>query len=239
MRKPGGFTLIELLVVIAIIAVLAAILFPVFAQAREKARAASCLSNCRQLGLAIQMYADDHDAAFPCSCLRSMTMGGDMMSQNMQSWLETTLPYIKSRGLYRCPSDSSPLWNDMELPRQSSYGFNAYFIPIQEPYYGLSQAQIVRPAECVLVTELADTWHEDFFMPMYWGDLPKVANAEMQMMEWDMMQGEPMSLALRRHTEGANYVFAEGHAKWLRFAKTFQQSMGEPPSVDWYDPLKP
>ncbi|HZO91956.1 MAG TPA: DUF1559 domain-containing protein [Chthonomonadaceae bacterium] len=239
MKPRRGFTLIELLVVIAIIAVLAAILFPVFAQAREKARAISCLSNCRQLGLAIQMYATDHDEAFPCSCMIGMSMGTDMTAQNSQSWLDTTLPYIKSRGLYHCPSDNSPLWSSMDTPRQSSYGFNAYFIPIQAPYYGVRMGQINRPAECILVSELADTWQQDFFRPMYWGDPPKIQDADMQMMEWDRMQQEPMSLAIRRHQQGANYVFAEGHAKFQRFSQTFRQTAGSPPSVDWYDPLTP
>src|SRR5436309_1953847 len=173
MRRKG-FTLIELLVVIAIIAILAAILFPVFSQAREKARATSCLSNCRQLGTAITMYADDHDEAYPCSCMT----GTGMMMSNMQSWLDTVLPYIKSQALYRCPSDNSPLWNSMDTPRRSSYGFNAYFIPIQEPYFGMNMAQVARPAECILVTELDDNWSQDFFMPMYWGDPPKVTNAD-------------------------------------------------------------
>ncbi len=238
MTRRSGFTLIELLVVIAIIAILAAILFPVFAQAREKARATMCLSNCRQLGLAIQMYADDHDEAFPCSCMTGMSMDG-MMSSNLQSWLDTVLPYIKSQGLYHCPSDSSPLWTSMDTPRRSSYGFNAYFIPIQEPYFGVRMAQINRPAECILVTELADAWTQDFFMPMYWGDPPKVTNADMQMMEWDMMKQEPISLAIRRHQDGANYVFAEGHAKFQRFNQTFQQASGSPPTRDWYDPMAP
>src|SRR5580692_13126888 len=112
-----AFTLIELLVVIAILAILAAILFPVFSQAREKARATSCLSNCRQLGLAITMYADDHDEAFPCSCMQGM-MG--MNAANMQSWLDTTQPYIKNYSIFRCPSDSSPLWASMSTPRRSS-----------------------------------------------------------------------------------------------------------------------
>jgi prepilin-type N-terminal cleavage/methylation domain-containing protein len=238
-HRKTAFTLIELLVVIAIIAILAAILFPVFSQAREKARTISCLSNCRQLGLAITMYADDHDEAYPCSCMQGM-MGMEMA--NMQSWLDTTQPYIKNWGIFRCPSDSSPLWSTMAsmgTPRRSSYGFNAYFIPVDPPYYGMQMAGINRPAQCILVTELADAWAQDFFEPMYWGNPPKVTDSTMQPMEWNMLTQQPLSTAITRHQQGANYVFAEGHAKFQRFTQTWQQAQGSPPSVDWYDPQTP
>jgi prepilin-type N-terminal cleavage/methylation domain-containing protein len=86
MSRRRAFTLIELLVVIAIIAVLAAILFPVFAQAREKARGLSCLSNCRQTGIALQMYVQDSDETLP---LNSHAAAG-------ASWLITLQPYIKA-----------------------------------------------------------------------------------------------------------------------------------------------
>ena len=96
MRNNKGFTLIELLVVIAIIAILAAILFPVFAQAREKARGASCQSNMKQLATAVLMYVQDYDESYP--------MGIDQNYQN--TWALTTQPYIKSYQVYRCPDDS-------------------------------------------------------------------------------------------------------------------------------------
>src|SRR5215218_8126724 len=113
MRLSGssrqGFTLIELLVVIAIIAILAAILFPVFAQAREKARSASCLSNMRQMGLAIAMYVQDNDEGLPLNTHNSATA----------TWIETLQPYSKNRIMYRCPSDPStnfaPLTASLEV----------------------------------------------------------------------------------------------------------------------------
>src|SRR5215212_2394152 len=147
-RRPG-FTLIELLVVIAIIAILAAILFPVFAQAREKARAVSCLSNCKQLGTATMMYAQDYDEQF---------FGGDWGHRH---WLFLSAPYIKgmpsnftepARNIYVCPSNpllqliSSPtaIWpqpaQSWGLPRRSggqipywaSYAINEH-IPDEWP----------------------------------------------------------------------------------------------------------
>jgi len=100
MRRSTGFTLIELLVVIAIIAILAAILFPVFAQAREKARAASCLSNTKQLGLAMRMYAQDYDEINVGSYSYPNTWG----SCPMFMWMDLLQPYIKNTQIVTCPS---------------------------------------------------------------------------------------------------------------------------------------
>src|SRR5436190_298377 len=106
-RSRSGFTLIELLVVIAIIAILAAILFPVFARAREQARKTACISNVRQLGMASMQYVQDYDecfpprlpnpaagAAYPCKACRTI------------DWRIYPRPYVKNEGLFRCPSDS-------------------------------------------------------------------------------------------------------------------------------------
>jgi prepilin-type N-terminal cleavage/methylation domain-containing protein/prepilin-type processing-associated H-X9-DG protein len=105
-----AFTLIELLVVIAIIAILAAILFPVFAQAREKARTISCASNLRQLGLAMNMYAQDYDESYPYfSWYASTGVGGDGNADNntgFSIWYAAIFPYVKSTAVYACPSDS-------------------------------------------------------------------------------------------------------------------------------------
>lgn len=100
-QHPSGFTLIELLVVIAIIAILAAILFPVFAQAREKARQASCLSNQKQVGLALLMYVQDYDEQFP--------VGSQRASQGIWGlgWAGQTQAYIKNSGVLKCPDDST------------------------------------------------------------------------------------------------------------------------------------
>ncbi len=232
--KRNAFTLIELLVVIAIIAILAAILFPVFAQAREKARSVSCLSNCRQLGMSISMYAQDHDEAYPFGHISD----GDVMG-DAKSWVDTIQPYSKSPLIHHCPSDSSPLWDVPSERRTTSYGLNAYFTPNHPPYFGVRMASVNTPAQCIIVAELTDPVTEDHFMPMMFGNPPKVNDPDGMAEQWDMDRAEPKQVAIRRHQGGANYVFAEGHAKFHRFDQTWRQTTGQPPTVDWYDPEKP
>jgi prepilin-type N-terminal cleavage/methylation domain-containing protein/prepilin-type processing-associated H-X9-DG protein len=123
LRKRRAFTLIELLVVIAIIAILAAILFPVFAQAREKARQASCLSNAKQLGLAYIMYAQDYDETFAPAYSSSRISGVDNLWWG-RGWVFMIQPYIKNVQVFRCPSDSverTTYWQ----PQATSFSPNA------------------------------------------------------------------------------------------------------------------
>jgi prepilin-type N-terminal cleavage/methylation domain-containing protein len=113
--RRRGFTLIELLVVIAIIAILAAILFPVFARAREKARQTSCLANMKQCALGILMYAQDYDETFPRTPDVSQHLVDPKAALNKQGWLywaQMIQPYVKNQQMFACPSDSGvPPWN--------------------------------------------------------------------------------------------------------------------------------
>jgi prepilin-type N-terminal cleavage/methylation domain-containing protein/prepilin-type processing-associated H-X9-DG protein len=134
-RRYRGFTLIELLVVIAIIAILAAILFPVFARAREQARKTRCLANLRQIGTALHMYCQDYDGILPTMAVKPSTEPG------VPVMTEVLHPYTKNREIFRCPSDSdyykteysSYLWtdlfNDQSLDDPSFLGVDLTNVP--------------------------------------------------------------------------------------------------------------
>jgi prepilin-type N-terminal cleavage/methylation domain-containing protein/prepilin-type processing-associated H-X9-DG protein len=119
MQAKRGFTLIELLVVIAIIAILAAILFPVFSQARERARVATCISNARQIGLAVRMYVQDYDETFPIfHAYNSQPPAGQPGHLGVEVSLE---PYTKSPKVFRCPSDVGSPYQQRDVPGTNSY----------------------------------------------------------------------------------------------------------------------
>ncbi|MES2463752.1 MAG: DUF1559 domain-containing protein, partial [Armatimonadota bacterium] len=129
-----AFTLIELLVVIAIIAILAAILFPVFAQAREKARQASCLSNSKQIGLGLTMYSQDYDETLP----RVYT---SVLPQGPRDWKTDIVPLLKNDAIYVCPSKPE---------QQQGYAYNYWFATNT----GKALADIPLPAKQLIVGEV-------------------------------------------------------------------------------------
>ncbi len=137
MRKQAGFTLIELLVVIAIIAILAAILFPVFARAREKARQTSCLSNVKQLVLSINMYTQDYDECLPMSRHRSNP------TYSWAGWNTLVEPYVKNTQVFICPSSDSASVS-YGCPCSDTYSTMMYNA-------GRALAKVERPSETYLI----------------------------------------------------------------------------------------
>lgn len=189
--KRSGFTLIELLVVIAIIAILAAILFPVFSRAREKARQVSCLSNIRQIMTAELMYVGDYDETLPFAASFSPTW---------QCWtyFELLEPYTKNTQIYMCPSDSVGAV-DLRMigAGRYSYGPNTKWVANNTRYvHGV-------PAMGYLSATLADI--------EYPAEMPLLADAGGVAYSDLTSTVEPAG----RHNGGANVGYADGHAKWL------------------------
>jgi prepilin-type N-terminal cleavage/methylation domain-containing protein len=142
-----GFTLIELLVVIAIMAILAAILFPVFSSAREAARTVGCGSNVRQLAAAVLMYSEDHDEVLP-------SMRFDRFGTQLQSWMLDVNPYVKNGAIYRCPSDTDGThdWDGTFADTSISYGYNFMFLNTTP------LAAVNKPSETILLLDSIGTF---------------------------------------------------------------------------------
>jgi prepilin-type N-terminal cleavage/methylation domain-containing protein len=216
MRRRRGFTLIELLVVIAIIAILAAILFPVFAQAREAARKAQCLSNTKQFGTAVMMYVQDYDDYYPLSIYPVVNTTG----VHPFSVYDSIIPYIKNSGIMACPSGPKDMDWDLLLggsggkPETGCFGgalgtsmgnfkyfsYNANYAVFQEgnpnPYFGgggsppLNMAALARVADTAIFSD--GFLMCNFTSPIaYPGKLP-------------------------RHQEGVSCTYADGHSKYQK-----------------------
>jgi len=202
MRK--GFTLIELLVVIAIIAILAAILFPVFAKAREKARQTSCLSNVKELMLAVQMYVQDYDEMLPHGCSYWFAPGGGGAASKVDPamWCTLLQPYIKNEQILVCPSNKQVLTNPWGGTIALSYGASMNYEQFSFPKW-MSLAELPDPSRSVWLLECV-TWYN------YWypGGTTAYAVDEQYHRPW----GTNVEAV---HNDGLNNGFLDGHAKWL------------------------
>ena len=211
MPRWRGFTLIELLVVIAIIAILAAILFPVFAQAREKARAISCLSTTRQLGLALNQYLQDYDETIILNSYGSSSIPGS------SSWPDHLQPYIRNNGVLVCPSSTkvtSGATQDAWLTIQGrlcTYSLNNIY------FSNATWGQIFEKGQANLasiedVTGTLFCADGNKFQAASTGGSKPVVNLTVQPPRIDSSQASFMG----RHMDGMNCVFFDGHSKWLR-----------------------
>jgi|YNPNPStandDraft_1061719.scaffolds.fasta_scaffold15703_3 prepilin-type N-terminal cleavage/methylation domain-containing protein/prepilin-type processing-associated H-X9-DG protein len=218
-KRFQGFTLIELLVVIAIIAILAAILFPVFAQAREKARSASCQSNLKQIGLALQMYLTDYDYTVPCSYFPPC--GGPQAVRN--PWNRHIDPYIKNLKIWECPSQRTAGGRSYALNRSGQWEY-----PISKPVFdgrsvhgfdsivgAMSETAVPAPAETIIVAEWNGccNWSGSWTCVCCCNMCPRAHVSEVA--EWSCGCGN-CSNAPKWHNDGFNYLFYDGHVKWMR-----------------------
>jgi prepilin-type N-terminal cleavage/methylation domain-containing protein/prepilin-type processing-associated H-X9-DG protein len=236
--KKRGFTLIELLVVIAIIAILAAILFPVFARARENARRASCQSNLKQIGLGVMQYTQDYDEKMPG--MFQYKGGG---TSALYWWPDTLQPYVKSYQLFVCPSDSAPLTYDygravaghtypagFPNPLIWSYATNAVTDPpagTQAGPFGVvptgpNQGDTVSLAAIEDVATTIMVFDSSGYDPevKLWAQTD-ASPALGQYCTGNTDGGDCLS---RRHLEGTNLLFFDGHVKWQKETKANQWS---------------
>jgi prepilin-type N-terminal cleavage/methylation domain-containing protein/prepilin-type processing-associated H-X9-DG protein len=244
-RPPRGFTLIELLVVIAIIAILAAILFPVFARAREAARATACKSNLRQIGSAMMMYGQDYDESlFPYRTRAQNPYTGQAgVSANAagRTFFNQLLdPYTKNTGIWRCPSNPKAFVNvdpsngaaTETEPAFSSYGgqnsYAANTLYCFPADLGLSMAAITQPADTLVLMDgsyygvsfLGQTANTTSSYPRYWKNI-----GNSYLFRWtggalnEPSDAEAIQLGKSRHMEKINCLFADGHVKATDYDK--------------------
>jgi prepilin-type N-terminal cleavage/methylation domain-containing protein/prepilin-type processing-associated H-X9-DG protein len=221
-RGPG-FTLIELLVVIAIIAILAAILFPVFAQAREKARQISCLSNMKQVGLALHLYAQDYDETLPPSADSQINFGDPIVYNQKPNFLGSLIPYLKSRNVLHCATAvyNVPYAPNLQRPTELSdtnYLGNGVVM-------GRSLAIIPNPADIIYLYE--HTWRVNHAHLR-----PASLDKGKTYQAWHYISpvGEGYS---NLHMEGGNLVFADGHAKYRKHRSLRSGEFGLVPDQLW------
>jgi prepilin-type N-terminal cleavage/methylation domain-containing protein/prepilin-type processing-associated H-X9-DG protein len=222
LRRPSfrDFTLIELLVVIAIIAIIAAILFPVFSRAREKARQTVCLTNTKQLGLALHMYTQDYDEVLPKSYYFVSTTGGGR-NIPLVAFHAMLFPYTKNADFHKCPSDPDPqvFWGGpsyrafVQPAFPVSYLSNYAVMPPWD-FFPFSLAEFEEPASTVAMAEIR--------RPGNWsGTHAYIGNRPMTVAEaMDPNLQLYGRIHAERHNDGSNFPFVDGHAKWQRLEAT-------------------
>lgn len=204
-RTRRGFTLIELLVVIAIIAILAAILFPVFARAREAARATSCKSNLKQIGTAAQLYAQDYDEMVTPSFLYYAP------SANLVWWPDLVRPYVKNEPLYKCPSQAVAPCSNWRRPAGlvPSVVCTSYTIPDWSSR-GVGMAQIPTPADTIQGVD-SNSFE-------YWS---------YEQTDAPMNRTTYTPQTAKRHSDMMNVLYYDGHVKAVKQTRLGDWTLAE------------
>ncbi len=198
-----GFTLIELLVVIAIIAILAAILFPVFAKAREKARQTSCLSNTKQIMVATLSYAQDYDERLLLggSYWWAPGGGGAATMADPMIWSDVIYPYIMNEQIFSCPSAPAGGITTPWGTKNLSYGYNMVLSQTRPP---TKLGAVADPSNQFIMVD-----DNNYYVYIYPNSTAPAAG-------YDWRSQVPQAAA--RHNDGVNMGFADGHSKWLSWA---------------------
>jgi len=226
LRQPGrkqGFTLIELLVVIAIISILAAILFPVFARARENARRTSCMNNSKQIGLGFMMYVQDYDERYPTYASTMPITYPNGTAGSTALWTHKIYPYLKNTQIFTCPSSGATYNGGYYWTAGGgdtvAYGYNFLF---GRSGVIVSLSSIQRAAETLLVADAAASY----------------------VIAPNTSIGSGSNVPVARHLETLNITYADGHAKTQRIEQwttpvTYSAALGMSPANSvWekYDP---
>jgi prepilin-type N-terminal cleavage/methylation domain-containing protein len=215
-QKKRGFTLIELLVVIAIIAILAAILFPVFAQAREQARKTTCLNHAKQIGIGLAMYRQDWDGGgpfggWPVSATGAANVHSPTSKYN-EDWQFTLQPYVKNGQMFRCPSDKIPF-----AARPISYLYNNNLNADHKP---VNEAAVENSSDVVVIFEgFGPSDSSQMKTPP--ADMaalfPPAAFREYTTWGTNAALLASANVGLPRHQEGGNAIYFDTHAKYVRY----------------------
>lgn len=193
-----GFASGELFVVMAMIGLLAAILFPLFARARDNARRRACQNNLKQLGLGFHQYTQDYEGRFPPAKIggvRPVKPGTQRSLKPLVGWMDALYPYTKSGTLNYCPASPKPLSGNANSPNATAYWFNGNLSAVPTK-------RLKNPATTLLCgdgndgNEVADGTYNKTALPASWRS--------------------DQTLPSYRHLGGANYAFADGHVKWLK-----------------------
>lgn len=226
-ERKRAFTLIELLVTIAIISILAAILFPVFARARENARRANCMSNLKQIGLGIMQYTQDYDEQMPLISVNgppdAASTGAWDESNGPLGWVDALQPYIKSLQVFQCPSDKTGPNTNANGGGYTDYFFNSNLNPNTKP---ISLAAITTPTNTLLIGEwqgannkARSNWG-GFNVPAYVEYAPVqslyISPTSSYFSATMATIGDTTMTSCQRHLDGSNYLFTDGHVKWLK-----------------------
>ena len=247
-KSNHGFTLIELLVVIAIIAILAAILFPVFARVRENARRSSCQSNLKQLGLGLMQYSQDYDEALPVGDMRGLGQTRGPSGVNPPrlcgaGWGGRIFPYVKSAQVYQCPSALKRItagyaynygiadnYNTAVRGRLSAFNATAKTVMLCEAeifYTGSTQPDVTDSNDYISLSingngsSCGNNWND-------WNEYEIYTGIFGGRTAWGgPMQDAAGNAYTGRHLEGSNDLMADGHVKWFKGSAV---SAGDPAS---------